>query len=243
MPASDADPTPKLKILEQSVAPATEAEAVVPQNASFANRIAFLLSAVLSPYIVLPVGTLGILYARTTTPQQFVASATISIFFSTLLPVLYVLAGMKRGTISDVHVMERGQRGGPFVVAIAGGFAAAFVLWKLGASNSVWGLSLLLAVNGLIIFLITAFTKISVHVSVLSATVLGAIILHPPLPAWTLLWMIPALMWARVERGRHSIWQGIGGCVVSSIVTTATIYALGLGERIPQLFQRITSIF
>ncbi len=159
------------------------------------------------------------------------------------MPALYVVAGIFRGTITDVHVMERGQRGGPFVVAIAGGFAAAYVLYKLGASTSVWGLSLLLAVNGLVIWLITAFTKISVHVSVLSATVLGAIILHPQLPPWTLLWMIPALMWARVERGRHSIWQGVGGCVVSSVVTTATIYALGLGERIPQLFERATSIF
>ncbi len=243
MPASDADadPIPSLEILEQSVAPA--APVAVPQPPTLANRIAFFFSAVLSPYIVLPVGTLGILYARTTSSRQFVMSATISIFFSTFLPVLYVLAGMKRGTISDVHVMERGQRGGPFVVAIAGGFAAAYVLYEGLADNSVWGLSLLLAVNGLVIFLITAFTKISVHVSVLSATVLGAIILHPPLPAWTLVWMIPALMWARVERGRHSIWQGVGGCIVSSLVTAATIYALGLGERIPQLFQRVTSIF
>ncbi|MBW3635696.1 MAG: hypothetical protein KY445_04405 [Armatimonadetes bacterium] len=241
MSAPDADPIPSLEVLEQSVVPA--APVAMPQPPTLANRIAFFFSAVLSPYIVLPVGTLGILYARTTSSQQFVMSATISIFFSTFLPVLYVLAGMKRGTITDVHVMERGQRGGPFVVAIAGGFAAAFVLYKLGAKDSVWGLSLLLAVNGLVIFLITAFTKISVHVSVLSATVLGAIILHPPLPAWTLVWMIPALMWARVERGRHSIWQGVGGCIVSSLVTTATIYALGLGERIPQLFQRVTSIF
>jgi hypothetical protein len=246
MSASNPDPNldpvaeaaPSLEVLEESIA--SDAPAVVPQPATLANRIAFFLSAVLSPYIVLPVGTLGILYARSA-PQHFVLWATISIFFSTFLPVLYVLVGMRRGTITDVHVMERGQRGGPFVVAIAGGFAAAYVLFKLGASTSVWGLSLILAVNGLIIFLITAFTKISVHVSVLSATVLGAIILHPPIPALSLLWMIPALMWARVERGRHSIWQGVAGCVVSSFVTTTTIYALGLGERIPQVFGRLFS--
>lgn len=202
-----------------------------------ADSFAFFLSAILSPYLVIPVGTMGIIYARA--PSEFWVWAGISLLFSTFLPVIYILIGMWRGTISDVHVMEREQRGGPFVVAIAGGFIAGFVLFRLGAPKSVWGLSLIQAVNGLAILGITNFTKISVHVAVLAATVIGATVLHPTSRPFALLWLIPLLMWARVWRGRHSIWQGIGGFLVASAVTTLTIVALGLSDRLQQLWQRL----
>lgn len=202
-----------------------------------ADSLAFLLSAVLSPYVVIPVGTMGIIYVRA--PREFWVWATISLLFSTFLPLVYILVGMWRGTISDVHVMERQQRGGPFVVAIVGGFVAACVLFLLGAPTSVWGLSLIQAVNGLAILGITSFTKISVHVSVLSATVIGATVLHPSVRPFALLWLIPLLIWARARRGRHSVWQGLGGFVVASLITTLTIAALGLSDRLAQLWQRL----
>ena len=225
--------------LDRHVKPSNEPDEAVKTATSLPHRLAFWLSAILSPYIVIPVGTLGILYVRSD-PSQFFLWAGISIFFSTVLPALYVVAGIFRGTITDVHVMERGQRGGPFAVAVVGGFLAAYFLRILHAPPSVWGLSLILGVNGLFIWAITSFTKISVHVSVLSATVLGAIILHPELNPWTLLWMLPALIWARQARGRHSVWQGIGGCLLASVVTTATIIYLKLGDRILQAFQNAT---
>jgi hypothetical protein len=204
-----------------------------------ADRVAFALSAVLSPYLVIPVGTFGILYARS--PQeQFWLWVAISIFFSTVLPALYVIAGVALGRITDVHVKERGQRTGPFMVAIVGGFVSAYILHRIHAPVSVWGLSILLSVNGLVITAITTFTKISVHVSVLSATVLGAICFHTELNPWWVLWMIPLLIWARQKRGRHSVWQGIGGAVIATVVTAATLIALGIGERIAQAFLRAT---
>jgi hypothetical protein len=225
MPALDANHTP---IPEESQ---------LPPRASLLDRVAFLFSAVLSPYIVLPVGSVGIIYGRSPS-SHFLLWAGISIFFSTFLPALYVVIGVLRGKISDVHVMERGQRTGPFIVTIIGGFIAAYLLYRLHAPTSVWGLSVLLSFNGLVISLITLVTKISVHVAVLSATVLGAITLHPETNPWSLLWLIPVLIWARQARGRHSVWQGIGGCLVASIVTAGTLYGLGLGDRIQELFQR-----
>jgi hypothetical protein len=209
-----------------------------PAQRTIFDRMAFLLSAILSPYLVIPIGSLGIIYGRSL-PSQFWLFALISVFFSTVMPALYVLLGMARGTITDIHVMERGQRGGPFLVAIGGGFAAGYILWRLHAPPSVWGLSVLLSINGLVIWAITWFTKISVHVSVLSATVLGAIIFHPQIRPWSLLWMIPALIWARTRRGRHSVWQGAGGCLVASVVTGTTIMALNLEERLAQVLLRL----
>ena len=214
---------------------------------SLADWLAFFLSAILSPYLVIPVGTLGIIYARTSSQMvsqwsHFFQWATLSLLFSTGFPLLFILFGMWRGTISDVHVMERDQRGGPFIIAIVGGFLGGFLLFLLQAPPSVWGLSILQAVNGMVIFWITHFTKISVHVSVLSATVLGATILHPhmpPLTFYALFSLIPLLIWARNRRGRHSLAQGAAGFAVATVITTLVIAALGLSDRLTWFWHRL----
>lgn len=203
------------------------------------SQLAFLLSAVLSPYIVIPAGTLLIVYARST-PDKFLLWAGISIFFSTGVPALYVILEVLRGRITDVHVMEREQRGAPFVVAIISNVFSAGVLYSLHADKSVWGLSVVVFANGLILYFITLQYKISMHVSVLSAVVFAAVTLHPGFNPWYFLWLIPALMWARHRRGRHTIWQGLSGCAVAIFITAATLYGLGLGSRIPQFFERVT---
>ena len=210
----------------------------LPQKIS--DALAFFLSAVLSPYIVIPVGTLYLVWARSRAqPELFWPWLGVSLFFSTILPVLFILYGIWRGTITDVHVMERTQRGGPFVVAILGSFVAAIVLHEMDAPRSVWALSAILAVNGLAMLFITNYTKISIHVAVLSATVLGASILEPLIHPMMLVWLIPALMWGRWRRGRHTWAQGIMGCVVACVLTAGTIASIGLVQRLYQYVERM----
>jgi hypothetical protein len=103
----------------------------------------------------------------------------------------------------------------------------------VGAPLPVWSLGVVLAVNGVVMLGITTYWKISMHVSVLSATVLAALLLIPDVQRWQLLLLIPALMWARVTRGRHSIWQGIGGCAVASIITLLVHFGLKILYKIP----------
>ena len=212
----------------------------VPQKIS--DALALFLSAVLSPYIVIPVGTLYLVWARSREqPEQFWPWLGVSLFFSTILPVLFIIYGIWRGTITDIHVMERTQRGGPFVVAIVGSLVAAFALHWMGAPRSVWALSAILAVNGLAMLFITNYTKISIHVAVLSATVLGASMLEPKLNGKLLLVLIPLLMWGRWRRGRHTWIQGIQGCLVACLLTAGTIYSIdGLAQRLHQFVERMT---
>ncbi len=230
---------------DESPVPATSAEvpkavpAPLPWPARLYHGLAFFLSAILSPYVVIPVGTVGIVYARSS-PAQTLLWTSISVFFSTFVPVFYVVFQVWRGKITDVHVMEREQRGGPFLVAIFSSLFAALVLWKLRAPVSVWGLTLILALNGIVLYAITWVYKISMHVSVLSATVLAAVTLHTGLNPWALLWLIPALVWARSARHRHTVWQGLAGCLVACLITGSTLYALGLGKRITEAITRAT---
>lgn len=230
MSAALTNPTPN------SLAPATETASVVPLPQPLPVTIyqgaAFALSALLSPYLVIPAGTVGIVASQPASKRQLILWTSLSVFFSTAVPALYVVIQILRGKITDVHVMEREQRGGPFLVGILSSFAGAVVLRLINAPPGVWSIMIVLAVNGTILLGITSFWKISMHVAVLSATVLAALLVIPDVGGWRLLCLIPALIWARVTRKRHTISQGVSACLVACAVTGTIIVGI---HRWPQI--------
>ena len=198
--------------------------AVSPNRLS--GSIAFALSALLSPYLVIPVGTVGIVASSSSSRVDFLRWTILSVFFSTVVPALYVLLQIARGKISDVHVMEREQRGGPFTVALVSSAVGAMLLRHLRAPAEVWGVGIVLFINGLVMLQITRIWKISIHVAVLSATILAAIVMIDGISVLALAWMVPALIWARVSRRRHTVLQGIAACGVSCAITATVLYLI-----------------
>lgn len=201
-------------------------DAPISVPARIKRGASFGLSAVLSPYIVLPVGTAAIIGSLAANRRDWLTYAAISVFFSTILPALFVIMQVKRGKITDVHIMDRSQRGAPFWVAIASSAVGAVVLKLMGATMEIWSISAVLALNGMILTWITSFWKISMHVAVLTATVTAALMMIPEVQAPPLLLLIPALMWARVTRGRHTIWQGVAGASLSAFITALCFFGL-----------------
>lgn len=212
------------------------------RSARLVQSVAFALSALLSPYLVTPVGTVAIVASVPVSSREWLIWTLLSILFSTIVPALYVLVQVWRGKITDVHVMEREQRSGPFLVAIFSAAIGAATLRQLGADVRVWGIGVVLATNGIVLLWISAYWKISLHVAVLSATILAAAIMIEGVSLWTLAWMVPALIWARFMRGRHSLWQGVGGCAVATLLTAAILrllYAPYVADFWPHFFQRL----
>lgn len=190
------------------------------------HTVALTFSALLSPYLVIPMGTVGIVATQPSSRRQLVLWVALAVFFSTMVPALYVAWGVLTKRITDIHVAEREQRGAPFILAIASSALGALVLWLVGAPSQVWALGVVTACNGIVMLLITSRWKISIHVAVLSATVLMAITTIPEVNPWPLLVLIPLLMWARHSRGRHSLWQGIAGCAVACALTWGIMQAI-----------------
>jgi hypothetical protein len=188
---------------------------------------------------VIPGATLVIVASQSAGRQQFFLWTGLSILFSTLIPAFYVVLQILRGKITDVHVMEREQRGGPFFVAVASSAIGALVMRYLGAPAVVWGIGLVLMLNGIILSWITTFWKISMHVAVLSAAVLSVLVLVKGINLWSLVWMIPALMWARATRGRHSIWQGLAGCTVACAITGGAFASINLWPLVLSAAHRV----
>jgi hypothetical protein len=210
-----------------------------PAHRALYNATAFALSALLSPYLVIPVGTVGIVASAASSKNEVVFWTALSVLFSTVIPAFYVVVQILRGKITDVHVMEREQRGGPFLVAVLSSAIGALVLRGMGAPAIVWGIGVVVLANGVVLSWITSFWKISMHVAVLSATVIAALILIPNIEAWRLVWMIPALIWARATRGRHSVWQGLMGCAVAGLLTGAVFYSVNLWPVVRQALIRL----
>lgn len=233
--------TPPLGDLPKPVDSTMESSVAVPMSPLVRayQGAAFALSALLSPYLVIPGGTLGIVASQNGSKRQLILWSSLSVFFSTVVPALFVLIQVLRGKITDIHVMEREQRGGPFIVAILSSAIGAGVLFYMKSPVPVWSIGLILAINGLVMLWITSFWKISMHVSVLAATVFAAIVTIPGVTQWQLLMMVPALIWARVTRGRHSIWQGIGGAGVACIITGGVLYSIRLWPKVASLFDQV----
>lgn len=198
----------------------------MPLLTKLIHSLAFAFSALLSPYLVIPAGTVGIVATVSSTRSDFYTWTTLSILFSTAIPAAYVVIQILRGKITDVHVMEREQRGGPFGVALASSLVGAIVLRIIDAPAMVWGIGVVLFFNGLVMLWITKYWKISIHVSVLSATIVTALWMVHSIPWWHLAWMIPALIWARVVRGRHTLQQGLAAVVVACTMTLSILYTI-----------------
>ena len=227
-----------------SVEPGVEPDkSKLPVWRQIIDSAAFGLSAILSPYLVIPIGTVGIVATQASGPGRrstdFLLWTFLSILFSTVIPAIYVLIQIARGKITDVHVMEREQRGGPFLVAVISVALGALILHGIGAPAVVWGIGLILLVNGLVLSYITNFWKISMHVAVLTSVVIASIVLIPNVGFWRLIWLIPALMWARKTRGRHSLWQGIADCGVSGVLTALVFYIVRLWPIVEGAFHRL----
>ncbi|HEX8835184.1 MAG TPA: hypothetical protein VF719_13330, partial [Abditibacteriaceae bacterium] len=62
-----------------------------PLPVAIYNSTAFALSALLSPYLVIPAGTVGIVASTSSARADFLRWTFFSVLFSTIVPALYVV--------------------------------------------------------------------------------------------------------------------------------------------------------
>jgi len=185
---------------------------------SLLEGLAFLLSGLTSPYVVIPLLSLAVVTWRCNDWREGLLWAGITIFFATIVPLLYVYAGMHRGTITDLHVMLREERLEPFVVATVSSLAGTLILHRLGAPMEIVMLGVVVVANGVVFALMSLFTKVSVHAAVVTVAIyVGGTFFHPAV--YCLLLALPIVLWARLYRGRHSLWEGLEAILVAAGVT------------------------
>lgn len=204
-----------------------EASTEAEKNIDWKDKTAFLISAVFSPFVIIPFFIVIVVSAFATTRKEFYTFTAIGLFFSTIVPLLNAVIAVKLGKITDIHVAVREERKEPFIVALLSIAVCTVVLYLIQAPPELVKLGVVMIFNGMLFFLITMFWKISMHSSILAGVLISLSIL---VNNWFLAGfaVIPFLIWARIRRDRHNIYQGIIACILAAGVTYFIFYLFSL---------------
>lgn len=190
-------------------------------------RIARSISIILSPIVIsLPLIALVAFYHERSRLMALLYTA-ITLLFTSIGPLLYILIGVRRGKFSDVDVSIRSQRSGPFLFTILSALIALFMLAAFHGPRDLDTLLLIMIVSGVIMMITTFWWKISIHTSSLAsaATILTALYGTIMLPLFLLVALVG---WSRVVLRRHTIAQVIAGSVLSTILATVILLLRGV---------------
>lgn len=191
------------------------------QPVPFLNRLALLFSALGSPFVVITLFSLWVIAAYSLNWSSFFLWGGTAFLFVVLLPFLYIVVGVKRGTFTDIHVMLREQRTEPFLVALASVTLLILVYWFEKVPSQLLILGLALWASGFFFLLVTNYWKVSMHAAALTGAIVIASFLVTSKALWFFLFL-PLVIWARLYRGRHNIAQSL----VAAVLVAAIIVAI-----------------
>lgn len=192
----------------------------------FFNYIAFGISAVLSPYAAAAIFITLVIYQYAQNLNQFLPWMLTFFVFAIIVPGFYILWQLEAKNIQDIHMAKLSERKIPFLIAAVSSVVGAIILYYLHAARPVFVISVVYAVNTVVIAIITQFWKISVHTGMFASIATITLVIFGTQFWWLYLFLIP-LSWARVFRRRHTIWQTVLGAVLVSLLTLSTFWFFG----------------
>jgi len=131
-------------------------------------------------------------------------------FFSTAVPSLLILWWVRQGTVSDFHMANRDERGRPLMVIFLLSFGLSLVFYFGGGPLVITALAVGAAFQALVMWGVTTKWKISGHGAGAGSFLAILLGLNPNL-LYLGLAVLALVIWARVRRSRHTLWQSIAG--------------------------------
>lgn len=197
-----------------------------------ADRAAFLVSAVASPFITISVCAVGVIVRHTGSIAEAARYGIPFFALAIVLPGAWIAVGVRKGRFTDPHVMVREQRAEPFAVANIGALALVLVYMTLRAPVELRAAAANMLANGIVFMLITRFWKVSIHAAAYATSVLVASVLIHPAIAWLALGF-PLVVWSRLRRQRHSLGQALAAAALVLASTAAVLAAFGVLDARP----------
>jgi len=193
-----------------------------------ADRLAFFISGLSSPFVVITGFALWVIAYYSPSLQQCILLSFPFVLLIIALPFVWIYTGVRRGRFTDIHVMLREQRAEPFVVATIGAIILTGIYSAIRAPHPIIVMAANLVVNGLLFGVLTQYWKASMHAASFAAGVLIAAIMIDTRLA-VLGALLPLIVWARIRRKRHSVAQTVGAVVIACVSTVLVCKVLGLG--------------
>lgn len=187
-------------------------------------RIARLVTEVLAPAPIVAAILVAIAIHSTPSASAALGWALLAVLFASVIPMAFVLWGVRRRRLSDRHVRVREQRFLPLLVGIASVFIGLALLSSLGAPRELIALVGAMMVGLIVSLAITLAWKVSIHTAVAGgATTIVVLVFGAE---WLILFLPVGLIgWARVMLDDHTLSQVIGGTALGSLVA-ATVFTL-----------------
>ncbi|MDR6317748.1 phosphatase PAP2 family protein [Actinoplanes couchii] len=191
-----------------------------PAGGRLADRVARVVTEILSPAVLVAVVLFAVAWASAETPMSALVTGVIAAAAASFLPIAYILRGVRRGAWTDRHVGERSQRTLPMLVCLGSTASGTLALAAAGAPRDLLALIACMAAALVVATPITLLArwKISIHSLVAAGTAVTFTVVF----GWVLLFTWPlaaAVGWSRVRLGDHTTAQVLAGAVVGACAT------------------------
>ncbi|MBB2946080.1 membrane-associated phospholipid phosphatase [Actinoplanes lutulentus] len=191
----------------------------------FPTRLARIVSEVLAPAVLVAALLLIVGWHAGDTPGVSRWWGLPGALFAAVIPLGYVLHGVRKGRLTDHHIPERADRRIPLLFGTASLAVGLVFLILLGAPREV--LALLGAGGcGLAVFaLVTHWWKMSIHAGVATGTVAALTAVYGPIA----LLGVPFVLlgcWARVRLTAHTPAQVVVGALAGALIAGTVFPAL-----------------
>lgn len=188
----------------------------------FSGKLANLLSHVLGPQVWLPVLVLFMLVETGLTNQQIAILSPAALILLVLVPLAYLFFAPRLGLAESWELIKKEERRLFMLVTISSS-AIFLILVYIFGSSLLMKLYLTTFITLSVIFTITYFWKISLHVSLNTfGSLMTNYLFDWNLPVLYL--SIPLIFWARYRLKRHTIIQLLMGFVVPTLITITVLF-------------------
>jgi membrane-associated phospholipid phosphatase len=190
------------------------------------RRVARIVTEVLSPAVVAVALPLAVAWHAT--GQSVLATVAwgvvVAVFFS-VLPMVFLVRGARKGRWEGHWVRDRADRTVPLLVCLLSAMVGMVIMLTGGAPDELLALSWAMIITLAVCLVVTRWWKISVHAAVAGGAVVMLAFVYGP---WMLsLALLAALVcWARVEVEDHTPAQVTLGALVGPVVGGATFFAM-----------------
>lgn len=186
------------------------------------DRIAVAISVIFSPFLI-PVPTILLLaWTYANSLQQVMLWMLVVSVFASVLPSVFILALVRSGRLSDVHLAVRKQRLAPLYLSLVSTLVGIIVLQSIDAPSQIVLPCIAYAINGVVFTAITHRWKISFHCGSAAGSIIVLMLLVDAKIAWLSL-LIPLIAWARVHRKRHTILQTVAAALIAAAGTVLVL--------------------
>lgn len=212
-------------------------------------RAASLISYTINPLVLPVIGVALVVFWGGGSGYDVARVAGIASVFFALVPLAVVWVLLRKGHVDSLDIRVRRKRVVPFIAGVASFAAGLLTLAGVDtpAGALVVALTLCLIINTVLMTLITLRWKISIHgagVGGLLGLLLFLITIpilptdRPPTGLFIATIIaavaVPAVVWARIHLGAHTIGQAVTGAVAGIFLPWIELYLLwSTGYLIP----------